>query len=150
MERLAPGQGVVRELHVSAGRTAVVMTTPEAPAEVMALEGSTLRPLSAQNEKLLAGIELGALEGIEFASRDGTDDEQQQKRSQADLQPASARRSRIHRTVHDAYANTTVPGVATNRGPATERSAAVCRIDNASHRTTRGAHESHDTFAGPH
>ena len=73
VERLAPGQGVVRELHVSAGRTAVVMTTPEAPAEVMALEGNSLRPLSAQNEKLLAGIELGALEGIEFASRDGTD-----------------------------------------------------------------------------
>jgi dipeptidyl aminopeptidase/acylaminoacyl peptidase len=57
VERLAPGQGVVRELHVSAGRTAVVMTTPEAPAEVMALEGNSLRPLSAQNEKLLAGIE---------------------------------------------------------------------------------------------
>jgi dipeptidyl aminopeptidase/acylaminoacyl peptidase len=73
VERLAPASGVVRDLHVSAGRTAVIVTTPAAPAEVMALEGSSLRPLSTHNKKLLAGIELGALEGIEFKSRDGTD-----------------------------------------------------------------------------
>lgn len=72
VERLAPSRGVVREIDMSAGRVAVVVTTPQSPAEVMALEDGSLRPLSTQNEKLLSQVELGELEGIEFPSRDGT------------------------------------------------------------------------------
>jgi dipeptidyl aminopeptidase/acylaminoacyl peptidase len=54
-------------------RIAVVATTPNAPPEILALEGSALRPLSTQNRDLMARVELGEVEGIEFESRDGAD-----------------------------------------------------------------------------
>jgi dipeptidyl aminopeptidase/acylaminoacyl peptidase len=51
---------------------AVVASTPHQPAEVMAVEGKKARAISSHNRELLDTIELGALEGIEFESRDGT------------------------------------------------------------------------------
>jgi dipeptidyl aminopeptidase/acylaminoacyl peptidase len=72
VERLAEAPGVVSELSVGKGdRVAVVASTPHLPAEVMALEGKRTRPISAHNRELMDAIELGAVEGIEFESRDG-------------------------------------------------------------------------------
>ncbi len=73
VERFAEAKGVVYGVSVGKGdRIAVVASTPHRPAEVMALEGQTERALSAHNRELLDAIELGALEGLEVESRDGT------------------------------------------------------------------------------
>jgi dipeptidyl aminopeptidase/acylaminoacyl peptidase len=76
IETLGERQGVVYGLTVAragnADRLAVVASTPQQPAEVMAVEGKSLRALSSHNRELLDAVELGALEGLEFESRDGT------------------------------------------------------------------------------
>ena len=75
VERFADAEGVVYGVSVGKGakgdRLAVVASTPYQPAEVMALEGKKARAISSHNRELLDTIELGALEGIEFESRDG-------------------------------------------------------------------------------
>ena len=55
------------------GKIALLRTTSHVPAEVFALENGSLRPLSRQNEKWLAGVKLGAVEGISYKSPDGAD-----------------------------------------------------------------------------
>src|SRR5207237_6555433 len=72
------------ELHVSCprdeisfaagaiGNLSVLPSTPLAPAEVFALDGTTLRPLSRQNYAWLSRVRLGPVEPISFKSRDGT------------------------------------------------------------------------------
>ena len=40
--------------------------------EVFALEGSEPRPLTHQNQELLANLKLGSVEEIKFNSKDGT------------------------------------------------------------------------------
>jgi len=73
VERFAEAPGVVYGVSVGNGeRVAVVASTPHQPAEVMALEGRKPRAISSHNRELLDTIELGALEGIEVESRDGT------------------------------------------------------------------------------
>jgi dipeptidyl aminopeptidase/acylaminoacyl peptidase len=81
VERFAEAPGVVSGVSVGKAkeakeakedRLAVVASTPYQPAEVMALEGKKARAISSHNRELLDTIELGALEGIEFESRDGT------------------------------------------------------------------------------
>jgi dipeptidyl aminopeptidase/acylaminoacyl peptidase len=73
VERLAETRGVVYAMSLGNGdRVAMVASTPHQPAEVMALEGKTHRAISTHNRELLDQISLGALEGIEFESRDGT------------------------------------------------------------------------------
>ncbi len=47
--------------------------TPDRPAEVEALEGGALRPLSRQNDAWLAEVELGVTEEIRFKAADGTE-----------------------------------------------------------------------------
>jgi dipeptidyl aminopeptidase/acylaminoacyl peptidase len=54
------------------GRIAVTLATPQAPAEVYALDRGGLRPLSHQNAAWLAPVKLAATEPISFKSRDGT------------------------------------------------------------------------------
>lgn len=75
VERFADAEGVVYGVSVGKGakgdRLAVVASTPYQPAEVMALEGKKARAISSHNRELLDTIELGALEGVEFESRDG-------------------------------------------------------------------------------
>jgi dipeptidyl aminopeptidase/acylaminoacyl peptidase len=77
VERFADAEGVVYGVSVGKGangangdRLAVVASTPYQPAEVMAVEGKKARAISSHNRELLDTIELGALEGIEFESRD--------------------------------------------------------------------------------
>jgi dipeptidyl aminopeptidase/acylaminoacyl peptidase len=73
VERVLAGERVVSALAMgSGGKIAILASTPQAPPEISALEGTTPRPLSRQNDELLAGIELGAVEGISFKSKDGT------------------------------------------------------------------------------
>ena len=55
------------------GKLAALSTTPQAPAEVFALNGAALRPLSNQNQSWLSNIQLGAVEEISFPSQDGTE-----------------------------------------------------------------------------
>ncbi|MBZ0089489.1 MAG: alpha/beta fold hydrolase, partial [Thermoanaerobaculia bacterium] len=54
------------------GAMAVLMSTPAAPAEVYALDQGELRPLSHQNDALLAGLRLGITEDFTSTSSDGT------------------------------------------------------------------------------
>ena len=74
VERLVTGSRVVRGLAVGPGdRIAVLESTPDAPAEVFAVEeGGTLRPLSRQNDGWLSEVRLASTEAISFKSRDGT------------------------------------------------------------------------------
>lgn len=55
------------------GRIAVLQSTVGRPFEVFAFEGGALRPLSRQNDALLAGRVLADVQPIRFASRDGTE-----------------------------------------------------------------------------
>ena len=64
---------VVLYLAESAGHTAVVASSDQAPPEVYALEGGRLRALTHHNDALFAGITLGAVEDIRFKSADGTE-----------------------------------------------------------------------------
>ena len=72
IERLAPARGVTWGLHERNGRAVALVSTAHTPLEIMALEGDTLRPLSAHNAAWLSDVELASVEGIEFTSGDGT------------------------------------------------------------------------------
>src|SRR5256884_4596811 len=73
IERLVSGPRVVSAFAAGAnGKLAVLASTPLEPAEVFALDGTTLRPLSRQNDAWLSRVRLGPVEPISFKSRDGT------------------------------------------------------------------------------
>ncbi len=73
IDRLVSGPRVVSAFAAGAnGKLAVLASTPLAPAEVFALDGTTLRPLSRQNDEWLSRVNLGGVEPISFKSRDGT------------------------------------------------------------------------------
>ena len=73
IERLVSGSRVVSAFTAGAGgKVAVLASTPLVPDEVIALDGTTLRPLSHQNDEWLARTRLAEVEPITFKSRDGT------------------------------------------------------------------------------
>src|SRR5256886_972623 len=75
IERLIAGARVVTGSPATrGGRVAVTVSTPDAPAEVFALDGggNALRPLSHQNDAWLTEVKLAPTESITFKSRDGT------------------------------------------------------------------------------
>ena len=74
VERLLDGPRVASALATGPDdRLAVLVSTPDAPAEVFAVEtGGTLRALSRQNDGWLADVQLARTEEISFKSRDGT------------------------------------------------------------------------------
>ncbi len=73
VERLVQGRRVITDFSVGAeGRIAVASSTPAAPAEIYAVEGHELRPLSQQNKSWLAEVRLAPVEEISFTSKDGT------------------------------------------------------------------------------
>ncbi len=73
IERLVSGSRVVSAFTAGAGgKVAVLASTPLVPDEVFALDGTTLRPLSHQNDEWLARTRLAEVEPITFKSRDGT------------------------------------------------------------------------------
>jgi dipeptidyl aminopeptidase/acylaminoacyl peptidase len=54
------------------GKVALLASSPTAPAEVFALDGGDLRPLSRQNDTWLSKVRLAPVEEISFKSKDGT------------------------------------------------------------------------------
>ena len=73
IERLVSGSRVVSAFTAGAGgKVAVLASTPLVPDEVFALDGTTLRPLSHQNDEWLARTRLAEVEPTTFKSRDGT------------------------------------------------------------------------------
>jgi dipeptidyl aminopeptidase/acylaminoacyl peptidase len=74
VERLIEGRRALTDLAVGRdGRMAVVASSAVAPAEVFAVEGRELRPITRQNADWLRGVRLGAVEPISVRSRDGTE-----------------------------------------------------------------------------
>jgi dipeptidyl aminopeptidase/acylaminoacyl peptidase len=69
----AAGKFVVSALTSGAGHTALLQSSDHALAEVYAFEGGQLRKLTAHNDAFLSELDLGAVEGIQFKSKDGTD-----------------------------------------------------------------------------
>jgi dipeptidyl aminopeptidase/acylaminoacyl peptidase len=70
---VAAGAFVVSALSSAAGHTALLESSDGALAEVYALEAGQLRKLTSHNDALLAELQLGAVEDIQFKSRDGTE-----------------------------------------------------------------------------
>ncbi len=74
VERLTEPGAVVWSYSTAAGRTAALITRPDQPAEVFALDdGGALRQLSDQNRELLERLRLGAVEGISAIAADGSE-----------------------------------------------------------------------------
>jgi dipeptidyl aminopeptidase/acylaminoacyl peptidase len=72
-EPVLQGRRVVSAFDVSpAGRIAALVSTTATLPEVFAVDGPEPRPLSRQNDSLLAGLRLATIEEISFKSRDGT------------------------------------------------------------------------------
>ena len=55
------------------GHLAALVSTPESPFEVYAVDGGNLRPLSKQNDAFLSQIKLAGTEETRFQSADGTE-----------------------------------------------------------------------------
>jgi len=73
VERLIEGSRAIGDLSVGTdGRIALTSSTTEHPTEVFAVQGQTLRKLSAQNDAWLRDVRLAPVEAISFKSRDGT------------------------------------------------------------------------------
>lgn len=73
VERLGDGGAVLSRRTSGGGRTAVAAATDSSATEIYAFENGKLRPLTARNGALLAGLELGAVEDFGFRSKDGTE-----------------------------------------------------------------------------
>jgi len=74
LTRLAGGGMVISDFAITKeGRIAALLSTPDAPAEVFAIEASGPRPLSKQNEALMATLRLGKTETVSYKSKDGTE-----------------------------------------------------------------------------
>lgn len=72
-ERLVGGKFVASSQSRSRGHVALLVSTDDAPAEIFALEGGSLRRLTDQNGALLSELKLGATEDISFRGKDGTE-----------------------------------------------------------------------------
>ncbi len=77
VERMLPGGRDISSFDSGPGeKIALLSSGPHEPFEVFALDGipprSEPRPLSRQNQELLAALKLGSVEEISFNSKDGT------------------------------------------------------------------------------
>lgn len=69
-----PGSGTINAFVVGPnGRVAVLQQSHASAPEVYALEDAKLRPLSKQNDKLFAELDMGTVEETSFPSKDGTE-----------------------------------------------------------------------------
>jgi dipeptidyl aminopeptidase/acylaminoacyl peptidase len=74
VRRLVTGRRVVSDVSTAGGKTAILMSTPDSPAEVYAFDGAgEPRRLSAQNDALLSELKLGTVTETKFKSKDGTE-----------------------------------------------------------------------------
>ena len=74
IERVTTGRTVVDRIDEpdANGRMAIALSTVGAPSEVYALEGSTTRKLTKQNDEWLSQVQLATTEDFESRSSDGT------------------------------------------------------------------------------
>jgi dipeptidyl aminopeptidase/acylaminoacyl peptidase len=73
VERILSGQRTVVDYALGKdGRIAVLNTTANEPPEVFALQGTSLRALSKQNDAFLSKVKIGTTEQISSKSKDGT------------------------------------------------------------------------------
>jgi dipeptidyl aminopeptidase/acylaminoacyl peptidase len=73
IERVLAGRRETSNFDLGAGdKIAVVDSTPDRPAEILAFAGKA-RPLSKQNDELFGKLKLGEVEEIRFSSADGTE-----------------------------------------------------------------------------
>ena len=73
VQRLTQASGVADALAAAGGHVALLWTTDTTAPEVYALDGTTLRKLTAHNDALLAERTLATTEDIAAKSKDGTD-----------------------------------------------------------------------------
>ncbi|MFL6215402.1 MAG: S9 family peptidase [Blastocatellia bacterium] len=73
VERLLAPPVVIGNWTMGAGRSSVLSGGDAKATEVYAVEGGTLRQLTHQNDALMAELEVGATEEVNFKSKDGTD-----------------------------------------------------------------------------
>lgn len=74
VEPLTTGNRAVRALSPGKdGHFAVLMTTPEQPPEVFALEGGTFRQLTSHNDALMKELQLATTEDFQAKSKDGAE-----------------------------------------------------------------------------
>ncbi len=75
VEPVAPGRRVVLGYTAArdAARLALLVATPDRPAEVYALEPDSLRPLTHQNDSLVAALQIGPTGDLVSRSADGTE-----------------------------------------------------------------------------
>ncbi len=138
IEPLTRGDQVVSSPTMSAnGRIAMLMSKPDRPPEVYALDGDSLRPLSRQNDAWLAGLDLPTTEGISARSSGGTvvnrrpgaagrrrmelrcDPHQLRDRPRPPLQGGDQRRRKFAPTLH-VRIGPVHPSVRPGDGPAVE------------------------------
>ena len=73
VDRVLTGARTISDFDLGKGdRIAVLSSTPDEPAEVFALQGTTLRPLSKQNQAFLTQVKVGSTEQVSVKSKDGT------------------------------------------------------------------------------
>jgi dipeptidyl aminopeptidase/acylaminoacyl peptidase len=73
IERVVSGKRVVGGYSTAGARTAVLTSTPDRAFEIFAADGGALRKLTSQNDSLFAELQLGATDGLESRSKDGTE-----------------------------------------------------------------------------
>lgn len=71
--RLTDGRRVIGSPSHAKGRTVVTAATSTEPTELYALEGASLRKVSAHNDALLTELQFQRAEDIAFKSKDGTE-----------------------------------------------------------------------------
>jgi dipeptidyl aminopeptidase/acylaminoacyl peptidase len=73
VERLVKEDVVITEQSRCGSNMAVTFSSDSAPPEIYALEGANLRKLTSHNDAALSQVQLGAVEEIDFQSKDGTE-----------------------------------------------------------------------------
>jgi len=73
VKRIVGGRRTISGLSGRGDRWAVIASAVDRPAEVQAVGGDSLRPLSHQNDAWLASVQLSTPQEIRFQSRDGSE-----------------------------------------------------------------------------
>jgi dipeptidyl aminopeptidase/acylaminoacyl peptidase len=73
VQRLLTGNFAALEQCSGDDHTAITLSSDTSAPEIYALEGTRSRKLTSHNDKLLSQVQLGAVEDIDFRSKDGTE-----------------------------------------------------------------------------
>ena len=73
VERVSSGAGVLSQPTYAKGRIVLTSSTSARPAELYAVEGSSLRKLTSHNDAWLATVQVQPAEDLSFKSKDGTE-----------------------------------------------------------------------------